>query len=109
MNRSDTIRYLLFTAAVILVMLGCHLRGMNKQQKPRNNSRRPQKGLVSGIFYSHDRPSAIVGGRLVHEGDTIQNVRIVRIYSDKVEFNSANNTWLQRVQEKPSRHWYRPD
>jgi len=109
MNRLDTIRYLLLTAAVILVMLGCHLRGPNKQTISQNDSDRSRKGLVSGIFYSDDRPSALVGGKLVHEGDALQNIRVARIYADKVEFKNGNNAWLQKVREKPSRYWYRSD
>jgi len=51
---------------------------------------------VTGIIYSEDKPSAILGGRIIHEGDTHHGVTIVKIHKDKVEFKAKNRRWTQR-------------
>ncbi len=45
-----------------------------------------QKVLISSIVYSVDRASAIIDDRVVHEGDTIGDVKIVEIFKDGVVF-----------------------
>jgi hypothetical protein len=52
---------------------------------------------VSGIIYSEDKPSAILGGRIVHEGDTQYGVKIIKIYKDKVEFEKNGKRWFQQL------------
>jgi hypothetical protein len=52
---------------------------------------------ISGIIYSHDRPAAILGGRIVHEGDSQYGVKIIKIHKDKVEFEENGKRWIQRL------------
>jgi hypothetical protein len=42
--------------------------------------------IVKGILYSDDKPSAIIGTQIVHEGDKIYGVTVVKINKDSVEF-----------------------
>jgi hypothetical protein len=64
------------------------------------------KGLtITGIICSKDNPSAIVGNQLVHEGDNVSGVTIVKINQESVEFEKNNIRWTQAVKEPPSSHW----
>ncbi|MHC4123441.1 MAG: hypothetical protein ACYSSI_07700 [Planctomycetota bacterium] len=58
-------------------------------------------GVVTGIFYSDDNPIAVVSGEIVREGTVISNMKVARIYKDKVEFEKDGHSWKQRVMEKP--------
>ncbi|MCP4263736.1 MAG: GspB domain-containing protein [Planctomycetes bacterium] len=62
-------------------------------------------GLVAGIVYSPDKSSAVVNNKIVHEGDTIQGVAVVKIYEDKVIFEKSGNRWEQAVQQTPDAYW----
>jgi len=61
--------------------------------------------VVTGVLYSEDKPSAIVDHKIVHEGDTIDSVTVVKIYKDKVEFEKNNKKWEQKVQQSPEANW----
>ena len=54
---------------------------------------------LSGISYSEDDPDpiAIVNGEIVHEDDMIGDVRVLKIYKDKVEFERDGRTWSQSM------------
>jgi hypothetical protein len=65
----------------------------------------PTVGLVSGIVYSELKPSAIIGGKIVRQQETIQGVKIVRIYRDRVEFEKNGKKWEQKVREPAKAHW----
>ncbi len=52
---------------------------------------------VTGIIYSEDKPSAILGGKIMHEGDTHHGVTVVKIHKDKVEFEANGKRWIQRL------------
>ena len=54
-------------------------------------------GLVGGICYSKDRPSAIIDNEVMYEGDTIDGATIVKIYKDKVEFTKNGRYWVQEI------------
>jgi len=62
------------------------------------NSESKTFGLVSGIAYSKDKQSAVINNKIiVHEGDTIAGITIVKIYKDKVEFTKNGKNWIQKV------------
>lgn len=52
---------------------------------------------ISGIIYSEDKPSAILGGRIVHEGDTQYGVKIIKIHKNKVVFEENGKRWVQNL------------
>lgn len=54
--------------------------------------------IVKGILYSEDDPSAVIGNHIVHEGDKIMDVTIVKINEDSVEFQANDKKWIQQVQ-----------
>jgi len=55
--------------------------------------------IVKGIVYSKDNPAAVIGNQIVHEGDKVLDVVIVRINENSVEFEANNGKkWTQKVQ-----------
>lgn len=62
-------------------------------------------GMVTGVLYSADKPSAIVDRKIVHEGDTIHGVTVVNIYENKVKFKKSGRSWEQKVQQTPAAYW----
>jgi len=54
--------------------------------------------IVKSILYSEDNPSAVIGGRIVHEGETIRGVSVIKISRDNVEFEMNGKRWTQKVQ-----------
>ena len=56
---------------------------------------------VKGVLYSEDRPAAIIGTRLVHEGEQIAGVTVVAIERDGVEFERNGKKWRQTVSASP--------
>ncbi len=62
------------------------------------DSERMAKIPVKGIVYSEDSPAAVIGTQLVHEGDIISNITIVKINQDSVEFQINSKRWTQKVE-----------
>lgn len=54
--------------------------------------------IVKGILYSQDNPSAIIANQIVHEGEKISGVTIVKINKDSVDFEMNGKSWTQKVQ-----------
>ena len=54
--------------------------------------------IVKGIIYSEDNPSAVVGDQIVHQGDKVLGVVIIKINEDNVEFEVNGKKWTQKVQ-----------
>ena len=52
---------------------------------------------LTGIFYSEDDPIAIVDGKIVHEEDVIDDVKVLKIHKDEVEFERAGRRWSQNM------------
>ena len=62
-------------------------------------------GTVMGILYGEARHSALVNDILIHEGDTLRDVRVVEIRRDKIRFEKKGKMWTQAVYEKPKLPW----
>jgi hypothetical protein len=54
--------------------------------------------IVKGIVYSEDNPSAVIGDQIVHQGDKILDVAIMKINENSVEFEANSKKWMQNVQ-----------
>ncbi|HUU20082.1 MAG TPA: hypothetical protein VMW72_23225 [Sedimentisphaerales bacterium] len=54
--------------------------------------------IVKSILYSEDNPSAVISGRIVHEGEKIQDASVIKISKDSVEFEMNGKRWTQKVQ-----------
>lgn len=106
-------------AALIIIVLSLSLALPAKppvpavQRMPRSNTNLPPASedplaaerMVTGIVFSPDRPSAVVGSQVLYEGDTTQGVTVVRIYRDKVQFEKGGAKWTQAVDERPASNW----
>jgi hypothetical protein len=66
---------------------------------------KPTRGLVTGIVYSANKPCAVVDRKLVHEGDVISGITVVKISRDSIKFSKKNKNWEQKVQESSKSYW----
>ena len=66
-------------------------------------------GVITGIIYAEEKSSATINGKVVHEAETIDGVKVVKIYRDKVEFEENKNRWTQRVWQQPNHAWPKVD
>ena len=48
----------------------------------------PGKGVISGILHNGDNPAIIIDGRVLHEGDTFGDYKIVKIHPDRVDIET---------------------
>jgi hypothetical protein len=64
-----------------------------------NAEQEPDKLVVKGILFSEDNPSAVIGDQIVHQGEKVANITIVKINSDSVEFELDGKKWTQNVQK----------
>jgi hypothetical protein len=69
---------------------------------------KPMVGVVRAVVYNPSSPSAIVDDAIVHVGDTIHDVAVVGIDSDKVEFAKDGVSWQQAVLDAPNAAWTNP-
>jgi hypothetical protein len=52
---------------------------------------------VRGILYSHDKPSAVIGNKIVHLNDKIDGATVVKIGMDSVVFEKNGKRWTKKV------------
>ena len=70
--------------------------------KPRTE---PTRGVVTGIVYTQDNPTAIIEGKVVHQGETIHGTKVLKIEPDKVLFASGGARWQQKVHQQRLERW----
>ena len=71
-------------------------------EEPVAGSSRAHEALdVKGVLYSEDNPAAIVGTRLVHEGEQIAGATVIAIERDGVRFERNGQRWKQTVSALP--------
>ncbi len=99
---------LLIGAAVVMAMVGYYFWG-SEQEPVVNGSLTTKRGVVTGIFYTDESPSAVVGCKIVHQGDTIDGAKVVGIDRSEVEFEKGGEKWRQKVQEAPKSAWTKTD
>jgi hypothetical protein len=54
---------------------------------------------VGTIVFSRDKASAIVNGRIVHDGDIVNGVTIVRIDQDSIQCEKDGEKWVEKVRD----------
>jgi len=59
---------------------------------------KPQELAVTGILFSQDNPTAVIGTRIAHVGDTIAGATIVKINLTTVEFEKDGKSWTQTLE-----------
>jgi len=64
-----------------------------------------ENGVVTAIVYNEENPSAVIGDKVVHQGDIINGVKVVGIYRDRVEFDKDGTKWSQKIRERPAKGW----
>ncbi len=55
--------------------------------------------IVRAVVYSHDKPSAVIGSKIVYVGDKINGVTIVKINRDSIEFEKDGDRWEQNTRD----------
>jgi hypothetical protein len=55
--------------------------------------------IIRDIVYSKDKPSAVIGSRIVYVGDKINNITILKITKDSIEFEKDGERWEQNVRD----------
>jgi len=55
--------------------------------------------IVRDIVYSKDKPSAVIGSKIVYVGDEINGITVINIDRDSVEFERNGQRWEQNVRE----------
>jgi len=63
------------------------------------------QGTVTGILFSEETPLTVINGEVFREGQTINGVKVIKIYPDYVDFEKSGSRWSQRVNEPPSTNW----
>jgi hypothetical protein len=59
------------------------------------------ENVIIAISYGHGKPTAMIGEKLVYEGDTVDGAKVTKILPTKVEFSMAGTTWTRQLGEKP--------
>jgi len=65
----------------------------------------PERGVVGAIAYDLKGSFAMVDGQIVRQAETIDNVRIVKIYPDAVEFEKNGERWTQQLGQVQETFW----
>ena len=55
--------------------------------------------VIRGIVHSNDKPTAVVGGHIVHEGDVIKDIVILKISKDSIDLEKAGQKKTLKVGE----------
>ena len=73
--------------------------GENAEQNGAANTENHGAIIIKDIVYSTDKPSAVIGSRIVYIGDKIHGMTVVKIDKDSVEFEKDGNRWEQNVRD----------
>lgn len=104
MSKTKTFVSVLAEVAVIVGMVGYYSWGVGKTPAACELPR-VKNGVITGIVYTEGRPSTVICGEIVHEGETIHGVEVVKIYKNKVELKRNKKKWTQKPQEEPNCAW----
>jgi hypothetical protein len=55
---------------------------------------------INGILHSEDNPSVLIDDRIMHEGEKISGVTIVKINKNSIEFEMNGTKWEQSVRKQ---------
>jgi hypothetical protein len=56
-----------------------------------------RRGLLASILYSDKNSSVVIDGVILHEGDMIRGVKVVKIHEDTVELEKEGEKWRQKL------------
>jgi len=103
-SRISTALLLLAAAVLIAAMAGHYFWRMRKDIKV-GDLLMGKTSVVTAIVYNEENPSAVIGDKIVHQGDIINGVKVVGIYRDRVEFDRNGTKWSQNIREMPAKGW----
>jgi hypothetical protein len=104
-----TLKWLVLAAIAVCGMLGYKVATKaSKDSKKEVVYERPEPmfGVVTAILYSEDTPTVLIENQMLHEGDTIHEVKVLDISADKVQFDKQGERWEQKVQEPAGPEWW---
>jgi len=55
------------------------------------------RGMLTGIIYNSENPCAIIYGKVVHQGDSVNGYKVVKIHRTKVELEKNGKSLTKRV------------
>ena len=78
-----------------------------RKQNARREALTVRHGTITGISYLEDgsKASALIGPEVIYEGDTIFDIKVVKINKDSIEFQKDKQNWTQKIGEKPGKMW----
>lgn len=68
------------------------------QRNAGTDDAQPGQMIVKGIVFSKTNPTAIIGEKIVSQGETVNGATVVTITRDSVEFEKDGRRWVQPVQ-----------
>ena len=105
-----TIKWIVLAAIAVCGMLGYKAAThASKDGKKEAVVERPEPrfGVVTAILYCEEDPTVLIEDQILHEGDTIHEVKISDINTDKVQFDKQGQRWEQKVQEPAKPEWWK--
>jgi hypothetical protein len=63
------------------------------------------RGLVQGVVYSAEGGSALIDGKIIRAGGTVDGAKILRIHAGGVDFEKNGHRWTQKVSQTPDPLW----
>ena len=71
----------------------------NTKQNGAKDTQTQRNIIIRDIVYSVDKPSAVIGSRILYEGDKINGMIIKKINRDSIEFEKDGERWKQNVRD----------
>jgi len=65
----------------------------------------PEYGVVSAISYDKRGVFAMIDGEIIYEGSKVNNVKVVKIHRNKVEFEKNGKKWVQSIGQPANSAW----
>jgi hypothetical protein len=62
-------------------------------------------GVVTAIISTPTIRSAMINDEVVHDGDSLKDVKILKIHPDKVDFQKDGNVWTQKLGQPQQKFW----
>lgn len=105
-----TVKWLILAAIAVCGMLGYKVATKASKDSKKDvvyERPEPRFGVVTAILFCEDEPTVLIEDQILHEGDTIHEVTILDIGSEKVQFNKQGDKWEQKVQEPAKPEWWK--
>ncbi len=72
-----------------------------------NSSEKSNFGVIQVIGYEKEKPFIMINDNIVYQEHSIDNVKIVRIEPEKVEFKKKGISWIQNIGAPANDYWKR--